>query len=896
MSDLASVLRRVSAAVAGTVLIAGASAAVAQGSSYGEIGHFGSKGTGVGQLEPNSENAAIGVDPEEENSVFVVDQPNPEKENEFRIQKFAATGGVYKAVASTTFKPHDPEAEEPDIVEGVAVDPKLKRIYVLAAELRPEKEGKIDPGVTAASQLYAFSTEQSGEKLVPAEGTPKEGTEAGVLAGSKVFKPASNKFGEALLEPAGIAVDPQNHDVIIAGAEDNGTTEEPLIAVEQVSDTGAIGERWVDVSNYFEDEASSPAVSQTGHVYLEYSTAASREIGEEEVQQNEIAEIPLSKADAVPVPFIQSRLGLGKQVLTTFPGSPAPESGGAVSIGEEGTIYTRADVVEQAGGLKTGYRYPGVIAFSAAGEEEGWTGGQSVASDGEHGLCQIISTESQVAAGKGHDVFVYDSNHKEPRIIEFGPGGGGCPTATATVPAATVNGVPVGESVSIPIAEEVTLSSELTEANALKVQWKFGDGKETKQETEQYQTTEVTHKFAEGGELEITERIETDDLADPVIEKHRKIKIRAAGPTAATGEVAQPVERTSATLKGTVDPNGEKVTACKFEYATAKNYEKTKTYENSATCSQALSSLGEGASPVAVSAQITGLTEHTPYHFRLVATSAGGASDGVDRTFTTGLTPAVVTGAATSVAQTSATLNATVSPEGAQVSECYFQYGTSESYGLSVPCSSLPGAGTSPVAVSAALPGLAAGTSYDFRIVATNVSGTSYGKNEAFTTAAVVRTGGQEPVTPPAQEVKTATTGVLNEHTAKPPAPEVKLVGSSASVSKSGAFTLKVTCPTGDSSCSGTVTLKTLKAVVASIGHQAKSKAAILTLATVSFTLAGGQVKTITLHLSSKARTLLAHTHVVSARATIVAHDPAGESHTTTVTVTLRPAKAAKHH
>ena len=55
--------------------------------------------------------------------------------------------------------------------------------------------------------------------------------------------------------------------------------------------------------------------------------------------------------------------------------------------------------------------------------------------------------------------------------------------------------------------------------------------------------------------------------------------------------------------------------------------------------------------------------------------------------------PAVETGAASSSAQTTATLNATVNPNEGTVSDCHFEYGTSTSYGSSAPCASLPGSG-----------------------------------------------------------------------------------------------------------------------------------------------------------------------------------------------------------
>ncbi len=98
--------------------------------------------------------------------------------------------------------------------------------------------------------------------------------------------------------------------------------------------------------------------------------------------------------------------------------------------------------------------------------------------------------------------------------------------------------------------------------------------------------------------------------------------------------------------------------------------------------------------------------------------------------------PTVHTEPASAVHVASATLNATVNPEGANVSDCHFEYGTSPAYGSSVPCASPPGSGSSPVPASALVRGLARGTSYHFRIVAINANGSSYGTDEAFATPA----------------------------------------------------------------------------------------------------------------------------------------------------------------
>jgi hypothetical protein len=64
------------------------------------------------------------------------------------------------------------------------------------------------------------------------------------------------------------------------------------------------------------------------------------------------------------------------------------------------------------------------------------------------------------------------------------------------------------------------------------------------------------------------------------------------------------------------------------------------------------------------------------------------------------------------------------------------RHGTSTGYGSSVPCSTPPGPGSSPVAVSALIAtGLTANTEYHFRISATNTAGTSKGADLTFTTS-----------------------------------------------------------------------------------------------------------------------------------------------------------------
>jgi hypothetical protein len=104
----------------------------------------------------------------------------------------------------------------------------------------------------------------------------------------------------------------------------------------------------------------------------------------------------------------------------------------------------------------------------------------------------------------------------------------------------------------------------------------------------------------------------------------------------------------------------------------------------------------------------------------------------------TQLPPAVTTGAASSITQNSATVGGTVNPNGRSTTY-HFDYGSSTSYGSVAPVSPYPsaGSGTADVSVSANLTGLTAGTTYHYRLEATNdLQQTIYGSDQTLTTSA----------------------------------------------------------------------------------------------------------------------------------------------------------------
>ncbi len=127
-----------------------------------------------------------------------------------------------------------------------------------------------------------------------------------------------------------------------------------------------------------------------------------------------------------------------------------------------------------------------------------------------------------------------------------------------------------------------------------------------------------------------------------------------------------------------------------------------------------------------------------------------------------------------------------------------------------------------------------------------------------------------------------------------PPAPDAQLARTVLQVSSAGTVSLEISCPAGETSCAGTVSLRTLGPVLADVRRTAKGKAAVLTLAAGSFTVAGGKMAILKLRLTLAARALLARSHVLRARATVLAHDPAGATHAGQTIVTLHPAPRTK--
>ncbi|MFI4990025.1 MAG: PKD domain-containing protein [Solirubrobacterales bacterium] len=806
---------------------------------FGETGALGESGK-LGELNTR----ALGVDPTD-NSVYLLDEAKEATETKrvFRLQKFTASPVTHKYAlsASVQFTDISPSLRklEPQ-VEGLAVDPAWEkegvkhegRVYLLAVDAREKSLGvdeavdnfKKGEGLPVASTLYAFSTKEAGSQLI---GAGKEGEHNEVLTGPAELEAQSKTKGKALLEPRGITIDTSAHEVIVLGhIDEKGEKEDALSSsgdhyvVQRIEATGKLGERYLDSTDFLKNgfKPHSPVVVIAKNAKGEDEPHL--DVGHVVEGVENISEVPYDfKAGGAPHTLTPEPAG---GVVPGVFGSSAG-SGGRLAAAPDGTIWGMGSIRNEA----AGEGLASVVGFSGAtGAEIGWTGGQQ---RGASATCSLEDPEyvgllpqslsTPVAAGSGGKVFVlapefllrqeevieevFNEVTEEfeevitfvplagpffPAVVELGPGGSGCPPASATAPVARVSGIEVKGEEPVRPGTEVTFSSQIKQADALSVEWDFGDGAKQTISTDQFQTSTVKHKYDVKGKYTVTEKIRLDDLADPTQPVWEGHLISPVVTKTQTININNPVPTAKLTAPGVLAP-GQSGT---FDGSTSTDPNKS---------------------------PITGY--------------AWSFGDG---------TPEVTTAAAS----------------------------TTHAY-------------ASPGAYTAAL-------------VVTDQLGLS--SLPSRVTVVVEAAGGGPPPPPPPPPPPGGGGGSQSPGGGGTPNPgggsggvlsyKLSVAGTSLTVSSAGAFVLKLNCQ-GQSSCTGTVTLRTASAVSAA-GHK------ILTLASGSFSAAGGSSKALSLHLSAKARTLLAHLHTLKAKATIVARDAQGATHTTPLSLTLRAAAKTKHH
>ncbi len=231
----------------------------------------------------------------------------------------------------------------------------------------------------------------------------------------------------------------------------------------------------------------------------------------------------------------------------------------------------------------------------------------------------------------------------------------------------------------------------------------------------------------------------------------------AAPEVLAGSESASNITSSGATLNAAVNPDNEKTTYF-FEYSTSEA--EVLAHEGTRVEGAPPAPGLEGYGAQGASANASGLSLDTPYYYRVIAENAqseteGKPTEGETESFTTSPTaPLASTGATSEVAQSSANVTGTVTPEGLET-HYYYQYGPSTEYGQRTSPSEPGinvGAGLGAVPAPAILVPLTPGVTYHYRLVAWNEYGTTYGQDKTFTAIA-----GQSPLatTGPASGIST---------------------------------------------------------------------------------------------------------------------------------------------
>ena len=212
--------------------------------------------------------------------------------------------------------------------------------------------------------------------------------------------------------------------------------------------------------------------------------------------------------------------------------------------------------------------------------------------------------------------------------------------------------------------------------------------------------------------------------------------------------------QTAGTLHGEVglQEAGEEVTNCEFEYVTETEFKATEF--DSATSEPC----EEGTTFTAnepVTLPISGLTLEETYMFRLMTENANGASNGTVHKFVPHAVIDLTTKPASNVAPKSATLNASFTGNG-DGTEYYFEYGHGLA-GVYTETTDPQDAGSPSGVTQVSLPisNLLLETTYHFRVVAVNGTGTSKGFDESFTTPPAVAGLVTEPATEIGQQTIT---------------------------------------------------------------------------------------------------------------------------------------------
>jgi len=206
-----------------------------------------------------------------------------------------------------------------------------------------------------------------------------------------------------------------------------------------------------------------------------------------------------------------------------------------------------------------------------------------------------------------------------------------------------------------------------------------------------------------------------------------QIEQNQGGAPVARTEAMSGISTTSATLLGSINPNGASTEGW-FEYGTTQSLGSSTSRQN----------VGSGSGFNNFNFTLTSLSQNTTYYYRAMAQNNFGTSQGTILSFMTqsqqvsGGAPLVNTNSASVISTSSATLYGSANPNNSFTTG-WFEYGTSGSLGNTTSSFTL-GSSNSYQNYYATIFNLSSNTTYYYRAVAQNGYGTAYGSLLTLTT------------------------------------------------------------------------------------------------------------------------------------------------------------------
>ncbi len=866
-------------------------------------------------------------------SYYILDSPN---EDEFRLQRFTGS----KVEASISFSPPLTSPEKKGI-EGagreavnmtLAVDPSRNRVYVLTHYERKtpspkeEKEEEttekpvfpLDSGVSAAGTLYAFEYASATKTLtsVAKRKNEKGEEEPGPVLSRTVLAAQGETPGEALLDPRGMAVDPSTGNLVVTGNQDQESNQKvregaqkqcrpavQFVAIEANSKgeikAAKLGRRYVDRKAAIlnangqelgcgerepeeaEEKAPlAPVFAPDGSLLVLYDNESEGTGQIWEMAPTQTTSQAQEEVEATPQQLFDT-----EAVESVLEVEPAAEQGDNMMslISEstsDGTIYLDE---EGRGGLEdyiSGESAPLVLHYHRPSggkpslSEVGWTAGGRFSVHGGPEACTLRKPEqgSVELAGLGSGKYLGFTTYVEaegpnneirvPRVelVEFGEGGStsGCPLPALTTPVQSFAGQ---ETHTLPAsAEKITVSSYLNRieggvvkspalANAKSVEWtiKFM-GPAGENETKHLPPVEyplggaedplkLLFAFEHAGTYEITDVVHTDALAGEVVSPSSPDKVKVNG-------------RELSVKIGLPKPLSVRAHEEEAEF-TATVEDPTVAKGAQLTLASVTWQIGEEAPLVEGEQKLeNGGTLKLKHALARCKTAKCKVAVTVKEAGAEGLIG--------HSEQTEITVTESRAEEAARIAAEEAARKAKEAQEAAQHTKEAQEAQQAKEAQEAAQHAKEA------------QEGAQHAKEA-------------EEAARKAKEAEETRIGLLAYQVSAAPQ-------SSISVNSSGALALKLSCPSG-ATCSGTLSLRTVKAVIAG---KSKHKS-ILALATGSFSVSSGQTKSITLHLNASARALLAKSHSLAARLMLVANGPHGQEPQGPRNVILRLVASKKH-